>query len=409
MNSAGSEDGAFTLAWDDGKSQPFEIAPGQGHSVAVPDAARSHVAVLGGDPFEFDNRAWFAPVTAVAITIDYFGAAKPDDTTDSLFFLSRALNSSPEFKIDLRVNPSQTTIRPTFTIVDGPLDPSASLELRKQLESGGQALLVLRDTGAPLAAIIGGQPAISEASVDGWALFGEISFSDPVFQPFSDPKYSNFSHIYSWHYRKLDPAQIPGARTLAAFDSGDPALLRVPIGRGALFVLTSSWRPADSQLALSSKFVPLLHSLIAQSSGATQAETNVSIGDVVPLPSQADTQVITPSGASVPASGGKFTATDTPGLYHTADQRFTFAVNPRISESELTPLSDPELRALGLPLEKIDPSAANETVRRAMAQEEIERRQKWWWWLILAAITALIVESALAAWFSQKRTQAAPA
>jgi hypothetical protein len=406
VNSAGSEYSAFRIAWKNGSSQPLEIAPGQSRNVTVPD---SSVATLGGDTFDFDNTAWFAPLASLAVTVDYLGAAKPDDTTDSLFFLSRALSSTASSKIDLRVNPSPSAAPPVFSIVDGALEASAATRLRARLEAGGAALLVLRDPAAPLAALAGGHPDITEASVENPALFGEINFSDPVFQPFADPKYSNFSRIFTWHYRKLAAGGMPGAKVLAAFDSGDPALLRIPVGRGTLFVLATTWRPADSQLALSSKFAPLLHSLLAQASGFARAETNVSIGDIVTLPPQAETRVITPSGAVVSAPEGKFGATDAPGIYRTTDKRFTFAVNPAPSESELTPLTDTELKSLGVPLEKISATVSDVTLRRAMAQEELERRQKWWWWLILSAIGVFIMESALAAWSSHQRTHAATA
>ena len=54
----------------------------------------------------------------------------------------------------------------------------------------------------------------------------------------------------------------PGARVVARFDDGDPALLHLRLGAGHLFVLTAGWQKADSELALSSKFVPLLYSMM---------------------------------------------------------------------------------------------------------------------------------------------------
>ncbi len=404
-NSSGSAGGSFRLAWDNTTAQPLEIAPGQARSIP----AAGSVATLGGDPFEFDNTAWFAPPASNALTVDYFGAARADDATDSLFFLSRALASTASSKIELRLNPPPKTPPPTFTIVDGDLPSSRAASLRARLEAGGSALLVLRDRAASLASLAGGHPDISEATVDDPALFGRVDFDDPVFRPFADPKYSNFSRIFTWHYRKLDPAGIPGAKVLAAFDSDDPALLRIPVGRGTLFVLTTSWRPADSQLALSSKFAPLLHSLLARASGSATSETLVSIGDVVALPPQAEARVITPSGDVVAAPNGKFDATLAPGIYRTKDGRFAFAVNPRAAESELTPFTESQLKSLGLPLQKISPATANEALRRAAAQEELERQQKWWWWLILGAIAVFILESTLAAWSSRPRTHAATA
>ena len=47
---------------------------------------------------------------------------------------------------------------------------------------------------------------------------------------------------------------------------GDPAIVQIPLGKGSVIVFTTSWRPSDSQLALSSKFVPLLGAILEQSS-----------------------------------------------------------------------------------------------------------------------------------------------
>src|SRR5439155_23031817 len=69
------------------------------------------------------------------------------------------------------------------------------------------------------------------------------------------------------------------------FDGGDPAILEVPVGKGRVIVLASGWRTEDSQLALSTKFVPLLYSLLDQSGAATPSPGQYYVGDVVPLAS----------------------------------------------------------------------------------------------------------------------------
>lgn len=389
-NAAGSERSAFQL---DG--QKIDVPPGQARSV-VPPATAANVATLTGDDFDFDDHAWFTPFAPRAITVDYLGAADANDTAGGLFFLRRALASTPDDTITLRSTPSPDA---ALAIVDGPLDPAAAAPLRARLAAGASVLLVLGDAASAraLEALAGRAAAISEVTPDEPARIGRVNFDDPVFRPFADPKYSDFSHVVTWRYRRLDPKTLPGAAALASFDSGDPLLLRVPVARGTLFVLTTSWRPADSQLALSSKFLPLLHSILDQSLSLAASPDQAWVGDPVSLPVDAAARVVTPAGRTLDAPGHRFLATDAPGLYRTADGRFSFAVNVRPAESEITPLGLADLHALGLPLETVAAPPATEADRRALAREELERRQKSWWWLILAATVVLFIESALAA------------
>ena len=406
-NSEGSQNDAFTVSASGAPAQSLEVAPGESRFVTLHGAGAAVQADLAGDPFDFDNHAWFLPKQKTSLTVDYLGAADPANPQDTLFFLARALQSTPDYTIDFRVRAKPGKTAPALTILDGAIDASA---VKQRLEAGGNALLLLRDTAsAATAAALAGAPLRSEevAATDEPALIGGIDFENPIFQPFADPRFSNFSRINTWHYRRIDPAALPGARTLATFSSGDPALLRAPVGRGSLYILTTTWRPADSQLALSTKFVPLLHSMLRQSAGLEPRDASVWVGDEVHLPPGAEPQVTAPDGKTLPAAGGIFTATTMPGIYRTTDGAFSFAVNPRPGESELTPLSAAELRALGLPLDQLTPAAADKSQLRAMAAEELEHRQKWWWWLIVGAVAVFILETALAAWTTKRRMTAA--
>src|SRR5207248_577239 len=116
---------------------------------------------------------------------------------------------------------------------------------------------------------------------------------------------------------------------------------------GRVFVLTAGWHPADSQLALSTKFVPLLYSILELSGGASSAPASYHVGDTVPLPAeafQASTGVTIerPDGKSfaLAAVETNFTQTLMPGIYRvisgSAPKRF--AVNLDAAESRTTPL-----------------------------------------------------------------------
>ncbi len=55
------------------------------------------------------------------------------------------------------------------------------------------------------------------------------------------------------------------------------------MGKGRLVVLASGWQPADSQLARSSKFVPLMSALLEPRTPQPVIAANQRVGDRVPL------------------------------------------------------------------------------------------------------------------------------
>jgi len=147
-----------------------------------------------------------------------------------------------------------------------------------------------------------------EAGGADYAMLGTIDFAHPLFASFADPRYSDFTRIHFWKHRRLDAARLPNARIPARFDNGDPALIEVPKGKGRLLVLTAGWHPADSQLALSSKFVPLLYSVLEQAGPRTTAPTAYRVGDLVTLPAPSDGQgwvLLKPDGSERRLSAAK--------------------------------------------------------------------------------------------------------
>ena len=220
---------------------------------------------------------------------------------------------------------------------------------------------------------------------DSYAMFAEIDFRHPLFASFADPKYSDFTKIHFWKYRRLDTAAVPEARVVAKFDNGDPALLEIPLGKGRLVVLASGWQPEDSQLAVSSKFVPLLYSLLELSGAVTSETAQWVVGDALP---------------------NAATATQ-PGIVEITDggRVRRIAVNLDANESRTAPLSTDELERLGVPVAQSAPDAATATNTTALLQgAEAEGRQKLWRWFLVAALAVLLFESALAGWTARRAT-----
>jgi hypothetical protein len=205
----------------------------------------------------------------------------------------------------------------------------------------------------------------------------------------------------------LKASAIPNARVVAKFDSGDPALLEVPVGKGRVLALTSGWNPDDSQLALSSKFVPLVYSALDYSGAAAPPPAQYFVGDTVPLTlagtDHIPSEIGTPGGAQVKVMAGEtnFTQTTAPGIYTlpgtVAGKVSGFAVNLDGAESRTAPLPADELERLGAPVAHPGLTGARETGHKVRLQNsELENRQKLWRWFLLAALAVLILETWLA-------------
>jgi hypothetical protein len=245
-------------------------------------------------------------------------------------------------------------------------------------------------------------------------MLAEIDFRHPLFAPFADPRFSDFTKIHFWKYRRIDTATIAGTRRLAAFDNGDPAIFEVPVGKGRVLVLASGWQPDDSQLALSTKFVPLLYSILEQSGPAKAAPTQYEVGDLVPLPAGSDaakeSQAIkAPDGSELKLTPGQtnFSQTIMPGIYSLAlslpPRRF--AVNLDAAESRTMPLPLDELERLGAPVSHLGQASAREAEKKLRLQNaELENRQKLWRWFLVATLAVLLIETWLAGRTTRRQT-----
>jgi hypothetical protein len=187
----------------------------------------------------------------------------------------------------------------------------------------------------------------------------------------------------------------------------------VAAGQGHLLVLASGWNPADSQLAVSSKFPPLLETLLGWSGASAPARFQFCTGDALPAPSSAGgaVQWRKPDGKPVTLpSGAAFAETDEPGIYTAAwgGKERRFAVNVPLEESRTAPMSSDELARLGVPLKwDSEQSAAIARIHQQRLQDaELETRQKLWRWLIAAALAVTFGEIILSGWLARRVTAA---
>jgi hypothetical protein len=406
-NSKDSRKEKFRLAWQGGgDATEIYLPPGQTRTFPTPKlpaGMATGALQLSGDDANFDNISYFAAPEIQEAAICYLGADSADDPEKPLYYLQRVFPDSPRRRVKV-VGPGLLN-QAGFAVVPGALSAAETAALRDWLAGGKSALLLLAgaQSGPVLAGLLGlSDVQITEAAGD-YALLGEIDFKHPIFAPFDDPRYSDFTPIHFWKHRRWEIPASLNASVLAKFDDGSPALAQVAVGKGNLLVLASGWEPSDSQLAVSSKFPPLMETMLDWSGSGAPARFQFRTGDAIPSPhfsgdavqwKKPDAQQRT-----LPA-GAAFAETDLPGIYVAAagGKERRFAVNLPLEESRVAPLSQDELARLGVPLGPAadEPVAATRLHQRQLRRAELENSQKLWRWFILAALAIACGEIILA-------------
>ncbi len=422
-NSADAKREQFKLRWSgatETASLDAYVPPGQSRIMPAPTLTSNAIAgriSLSGDDADFDNHVYVVPPSAEQINVLYLGTDAATDPTQLLYYLERAFQDTSRQSVRLSATPGSLATNRLVILSDN-LPDDRLTAVRQYMAAGGTTLLVMNDPqiGRALSQLTGvPNLEVREASVANYAMFGALDFTHPLLAPFADPRFGDFTKIRFWKHRKLSSDQLPGARVIAHYDDQDPAILEIPIERGRLFVFTFSWRPGDSQFALSSKFVPLLYSLLDQAGGGRESFTQVRVGEAVDLTTLttktggANLSVRTPNGDAIELAAGetRFAQTDQPGIYEVQAGAKTvrFAVNLDASESRTAPLPVEELERLGVPMKSAERSPAMQAAtQQTLHHAELEARQKLWRWLIVAALAVLLVETWLAGWLTRRQT-----
>jgi hypothetical protein len=421
VNNSGSAREKFELAWLDDKGvtsgRPIDVyvPPGESRVVRVPRPAGNsprQLLRLQGDSHGFDNNLYFADQLREEVTVEYIGADRGDDPDGLLYYLQRVFADSPRRQIRiLSHSPSQAfdsdVKNPPRLVILAAETPKNVSRLRAYLVGGGTILCVATAPGRAetLAGLAGVSPwEIAESATGGDVMLGEIAFDHPLFAPLAGAQFNDFTKIRFKKHRRIDPDRLAGSRVIARFENNDAAFIEKTIDRGRLCIMASGWQPADSQLARSSKFVPLMTALLEDRNPKPEAASKL-VGEPVPLPAPVDESVKSvivhkPDGTTVTLApqNAIFDATDQPGLYavDTPAGATWFAVNLDPLESKTAPLPAETIEQYGIRLANHSQKTVDREQRRQMYNAELENRQKLWRWLILAAIGILILETWLA-------------
>jgi len=430
VNSANARREQFQIHWDGvAGAAPLDVyvPPNQSRIVQapkLPPGATGERLVLTGDDDDFDNAVYILQSHAEQISVLYIGGEAEKDSTQPLYYLKRAFQQTRREDIAVKTSPSSTPFSPAdlagvrLLIATDQLSKNQIPSLQKFQADGGTIFFSMKNTA--VAASIGRLAGVDglaadEGSVTNYAMFGQIDFTHPLFAPFADPRFSDFTKIHFWKYRRLDTAKLPDTRILARFDNGDAALVEIPRGNGRLLILTSGWQPADSQLALSSKFVPLLYAILDLAGGIKAPPTQFHVGNEVNLADLAASSatrpvtILKPDGTQteIPAGESRFAQTDMPGIYTvtSAQPPVSFAVNLDPAESRTAPLPIDELERLNVPLKARQIELTRQLdEKRRLHDTELENQQKLWRWLTLAALVVLLCETGVAGWLARRTT-----
>jgi hypothetical protein len=430
-NSPDATKDRFQLRWaDDPNVNPSgatAVYVPPGHSIVVQAPARSSSSgasrlVLSGDDHDFDNTLYLAPAFQQQVQILYVGNDDANDVKAMLFYLRQAFRDRGGWSTEILARPGNEALNEAdlatahLVVVADPVVQAGAAPLRRYLESGRTILLVMRsaETGSILSAL-GGLDGLAphEADVRRYAMLDSIDFQHPLFAPFSDPRFGDFTRIHFWRYRRIDSAGHPQARVLAKFDSGDPAWLEIAVGSGSLLVWTSGWHPADSDLALSSKFVPLLYSILEHGGTLAERQSQYFTGDSVPVPARAAAatagrRIRRPDGSTAEIDRQVFMQTDLPGIYtmESPSGNRQFAINLFPAESRTDPIAIEEIEKMGVALEPVSDVAPADTTQamRHRSFVQMESEQKLWRWVLVAALAMLLIEIWLGGWLARPAT-----
>ncbi|MCP4945850.1 MAG: hypothetical protein GY924_28205, partial [Planctomycetaceae bacterium] len=316
-------------------------------------------------------------------------------------------------------------------VVTEELAPQVAAKVKSYCEAGGRVLVVLpkvqqqvtsvpkdisdadltpSDTseqspeyGATVNLISDSTLKFREAEIADYSMLSRIDFSNPLFQTMADPQFNDFSKIRFWAHRVISDLD-DAWQVVAQYDDGDPAVLEKKVGEGRLFVLASGWQPTESQLALSTKFLPLMFSFF-EAGGNGETPEQYTVGQSVDFPVSESAEIVSPSGDTLDYEpGNDQQGIREPGIYQfkTARQNSLFAVNLDESESRTEPLDDESLAGYGVLLGDNVSTAETLENERQLRDRELESQQRLWQWILVLALALLGLETLLGTLWSRR-------
>lgn len=434
-NNETSDGQTFELSWANAggtianASTRVQVPAGQVRVVPMPPRpASSDRVTLSGDSWDGDNDVFVINFKPADQRIAFVGEHGEEPENDVGYFLKKApLSTALVRRQVIDAPPGELAAalaeEDLLCVV---LDPTSAQwsgreeVLREFAQRGGSVLTCLSRPGdnASLANQLQSLLAypgiaVSEADNEDYALLGWVDYRSPVFAPFADPRFNDFSKIRFWNHRVIDLPQGDDANStrvsvIARFDDESPLLIHQTVGTGHIWVLATGWQPAASGLALSSKFVPILLGILDPAGKTRRSHASFAVGDPIPVDSP-DVQVTNPMGVRVDDSLLKVDANHVrllePGLFTLqSDDGMPQQVAVQVPqpEGQLAPLDGDVFEQYGVGIGKLASDADRREAARQLQVEELERKQRIWQWLIALALGVLALETLLAGWAARR-------
>ncbi|MGV3661182.1 MAG: vWA domain-containing protein [Prosthecobacter sp.] len=406
----------FTLAWQDApKAEAINAQMPAGASrilTAPPNAANATLLTVSGDKHDFDNRLFIAPPQPRTVRLHFLGDnAARDEAASPLYYLARALQPTDTLAPQLTADKDFPAQVPDVLFLSG-TTPKAEMHgrLRDFLTQGGFLVHVAQSPAdaALLQTLSGVQGiTIAEGNTDDYRMLADVKTDHPLLRPFADPRLRDFTKLRFWKHRRIQaPAgATPAFETLATFDNQDAAILAARVGKGTLIVLASGWHPADSQLALSTKFVPLLFGWLSAAGFSHDPASSLLVGDPLPLDATQAHTITDPENKTHSRKPGETFTTTQAGLYKVqgGTHTKTVAANLPPDEGRVLPLDPQKLAEHGLKLTTGTEAAAapDAAEQQRLTSADSEQRQQGWWWILVILLAVLLLET----WFAGRARQ----
>lgn len=418
-NAGDSTHERFRLVDSLGRSEiELTLPPGRSRIVMVPGSEIPFELRLEGDPTEFGNRLYLPPIGTREGTIRWNG----DPSDESAWIIRTAIESLERPRPAWSEKIADTTSDPSTdaqaglacTLLLNPPEVDAVETIVSRVRRG-ERLVIALDRPVDEANAAAWEPLfdrllpdselrIAETPLDDFLLIRGAERDDPLLGEFAVESFRDFGEIHVWRQRRLSwrdavPSGDDSLRVVAEFDDGSPWIVAANVGEGTVVLMTTGWTREESELGRSSRFAPLVTTLIgfaealpdhaiedcdrlsldriATDSPAARSESRGSIGD-------AET---TWSGWGMPA----------PGAYRAADQLDSgdLWIVARVPANEFDEQGDHSADiATWLPnadatLAELDRQVAS----RRLEDEKLERTQGYWRWGLFAALVLSIAES----------------
>lgn len=371
--------------------------------ITIPsEAALRAVVRIPEDALRTDNSFHF--VLAANQRIGALIVEGPGTPPRASYFLERALalGQSPGFRTETRnvarLSADDLARYPVMIFNQTPL-PSGEIgeRLRRRVEGGAGLIFVAGDNAlGEWDGVLPGLGRRVDRSAQGGTTLGYVDLGHPIFEPFTAPRTGDFTAARVFQYRPIDS----GARILARFGDGGPALVEQPVGRGRILIWSSTLDRGWNDLVLQPVFVPFVHQLTRYAAGYAPSPPWQMVGDPFD-PGATDPSAapyilaLTPGGDRVPMDRSQPLALEEAGFYELRDQRTgdrgaLVAVNVDPAEAALDSFDPEELVSAVMAATGMADGAA-EVVPLTLAERE--RQQNAWWYLLVLAFLLLAAET----------------